>query len=90
MARDAAPELLISDVVMPEMTGIELAITLRTTAPDCKVLLFSGQAVTRDLLLKARDEGHDFEIITKPIHPADMLNRVRDCLGMTEMVAAHE
>ena len=55
-----APDLLISDVVMPELSGIELAIQLRTKAPACKVLLFSGQAATADLLASAREGGHDF------------------------------
>jgi DNA-binding NtrC family response regulator len=52
---DLAPDLLISDVVMPGMTGVELAIHFRQTQPKCKVLLFSGQAVTADLLEKARE-----------------------------------
>ena len=44
------PALLISDVMMPGMTGVELAIHFRRSHPDCKVPLFSGQAATADLL----------------------------------------
>src|SRR5208337_2159245 len=43
------PELLITDVVLPEMSGIELAITMRRVFPECKIILFSGQASTADL-----------------------------------------
>jgi DNA-binding NtrC family response regulator len=86
LARVIPPELLITDVVMPGMTGIELAIALVAATPDCKVLLFSGQAATRDLLEKARDKGHDFAIVSKPIHPSDMLKRVRESLEMRETV----
>src|ERR1700728_1755951 len=50
LAEIVQPRLLISDVVMPGMTGVELAITLGELVPDCKVLLFSGQAATADLL----------------------------------------
>jgi len=72
------PELLISDVVLPGMSGIELAITIRRIYPDCKVLLFSGQASTEDLLAAARREGHHFTLLTKPVHPLDLLARVSD------------
>ncbi|RXH53938.1 response regulator [Granulicella sibirica] len=53
-ADDKSPDLLISDVVMPQLSGIDLAIQLKEKAPACKVLLFSGQASTADLLTSAR------------------------------------
>jgi CheY-like chemotaxis protein len=80
MATAIRPQLLISDVVMPGMTGVELAITLSERIPACKVLLFSGQAATADLLLEARELGHDFTTLTKPVHPTEMLKHVSDSL----------
>jgi DNA-binding NtrC family response regulator len=71
-----SPDLLISDVVMPELSGIELAIEFRRRCPQCKVLLFSGQAATANLLESARNRGYDFEVLSKPVHPADLLARV--------------
>ena len=88
IARSVPPALLITDVVMPGMTGIELAIMLVEVIPDCKVLLFSGQAATVDLLAAARDMGYEFTILTKPIHPTDMLRRVKERLDVQEMVDA--
>ena len=73
-----APDLLISDVVMPELSGIDLAIRLKQNHPDCKVLLFSGQAATANLLDVARSNGHDFEVLSKPIHPTEFLKKIRD------------
>jgi len=67
------PELLITDVVMPGMTGIELAIAIKQTVPDCEILIFSGQASTTDMLDAARRTGHDFTALTKPVHPTVML-----------------
>jgi DNA-binding NtrC family response regulator len=71
------PELLISDVMMPGMTGIELAIEFQILNPKGKVILFSGQSATADLLEESRKKGHDFEILAKPLHPADLLAKLR-------------
>ncbi len=68
---------LISDVIMTGMTGIEAAIQTRARLPKCKILLFSGQAATADLLERARTQGHEFEILAKPVHPTDLLAKLR-------------
>lgn len=74
------PELLITDVVLPGMSGIELAIQMRRIFPDCKTLLFSGQASTSDMLASARQAGHHFTLLTKPVHPKDLLAWVTESL----------
>jgi len=71
------PDMLISDVIMTGMTGIEAAIATRARRPNCKILLFSGQAATADLLEKAQLDGHEFEILAKPVHPTDLLAKLR-------------
>ena len=71
------PDMLISDVIMTGMTGIEAAIATRQQMPSCKILLFSGPATTADLLEKARLDGHEFEILAKPVHPTDLLAKLR-------------
>ena len=76
-ARLEPPDLLISDVVMPQLSGIDLAIQIRESCPDCKVLLFSGQAATVHLLQAAQEIGHNFEVLNKPIHPADLLMKIQ-------------
>jgi CheY-like chemotaxis protein len=77
LARGIAPDLLLSDVMMgPGMDGIQLAVEMVERYPECKVLLFSGHAATKDMLLKAHEEGHNFALLTKPVHPADLLKRI--------------
>lgn len=74
------PEMLITDVVLPGMSGIDLAITVRRIFPECKIVLFSGQASTADLLAAANRDGHQFVLLNKPVHPADLLARISDTL----------
>ena len=76
-AESQAPSLVISDVIMPEMNGIELAVQFKSKYPNCKILLFSGQAATVDLLESARSEGYDFALLEKPIHPSDLLAAIK-------------
>jgi CheY-like chemotaxis protein len=81
LARGIAPDLLLSDVMMgPGLDGTQLAIEMTRSYPDCKVLLFSGHAATQDLLARARETGHDFALITKPVHPSDLLKRIGESL----------
>lgn len=77
-AREVSPDLIISDVIMPDMNGIQAAINIRSFLPACKILLFSGQAATADLLEDARKQGHEFEILAKPVHPQDLLSKLRE------------
>ncbi len=76
-ARSLQPDLIISDVIMQDMDGIEAAIKIRAFLPSCKILLFSGQAATADLLENARSQGHDFEILAKPVHPSELLAKLK-------------
>jgi DNA-binding NtrC family response regulator len=68
-----SPDLIISDVAMPGISGIDLAIQMRAQYPNCKVLLFSGQAATSDLLENARAQRYDFRLLQKPVHPSEFL-----------------
>jgi len=77
LARTFEPNMLISDVIMADLNGIDAAIRIRELLPDIKILLFSGQAATADLLEKARTQGYEFEILAKPVHPQDLLSRLR-------------
>jgi len=78
------PDVLISDVVMRGITGIEVAIHVRQLLPACRVLLFSGQAATSDLVQAADTKGYRFDILTKPVHPQVLLEYLQDCAARLE------
>jgi CheY-like chemotaxis protein len=70
------PDVLISDVVLPGMSGVDLAITIKRIFPDCRIILFSGQASTANLISEAATAGHHFLLLNKPVHPKDLLAQV--------------
>ena len=75
-ARAESPDLVISDVAMPGISGIDLAIQMRVQSPNYKIVLFSGQAATLDLLEAARAQGYDFRLLQKPVHPSQFISEI--------------
>jgi DNA-binding NtrC family response regulator len=75
-AQSVAPDLLLTDVITPDLDGIELACLITDHHPACKVLLFSGHSTTASLLKDERVAGRSFEILPKPLHPNDLLAKV--------------
>jgi CheY-like chemotaxis protein len=71
------PDIIISDIVLPGLNGIEMAIQIQQRHAECKILLLSGMAVNPDLLQQAHRQGYDFEFLAKPAHPAVLLSKLR-------------
>jgi DNA-binding NtrC family response regulator len=76
-ANTAAFDVLISEVVMDGLTGIDSAIEILKVLPNCKVLLVSGDNRTDDMLKDAHEGGHDFDILAKPVHPSVIIDRLK-------------
>ncbi|MGB8128714.1 MAG: response regulator [Candidatus Angelobacter sp.] len=77
-AKMVLPDAVISDVIMPGMNGVETAKAIMKFLPTCRIILFSGQAASVDLLSKARAEGYMFEVLAKPINPDKLLEKLKD------------
>lgn len=77
LSRLYCPELVLSDVMMPHVDGVEAAIAIREHCPDTRIVLFSGQAATVEILARARDRGFNFELLPKPIHPTQLIKHLR-------------
>lgn len=76
-ARTTRPDVVLTDVLMPRMSGVELGIHLCNEYPGIKIVLFSGQAATTALIHKAETEGYYFELFPKPIHPDELIARLK-------------
>ncbi len=73
-------DLLLTDIVMPEMDGIELAQKAATIAPDMRVMFITGFAA---VALKAGKAAPEAKILSKPFHLRDLVAEV-DRLFQTE------
>jgi DNA-binding response OmpR family regulator len=80
-ARELHPDLVLTDVVMPGMDGVSMAIEIRRTLPQVAVLLFSGQASNLDLLRRAEESGFHFDLLAKPTSPREILNKIAATLA---------
>jgi DNA-binding response OmpR family regulator len=70
------PDVVISDVAMPGMSGIEACGKIKSELPNCHIILFSGQAETDELMANARSKGCNWELLAKPVHPRDLLAKL--------------
>ena len=76
-ARRSTPELILSDVLMPHVDGVEAAIAIQKFLPATRIVLFSGQAATVEILARARKRGFHFELLAKPLHPTQLIKHLR-------------
>lgn len=76
----AKPDILLCDVMMPNMSGIEAAKRVRELIPDVPIILFSGQAAASGAIEDAVAEGHCFEVLAKPIKPELLISTIHKLL----------
>ena len=79
-----APDLVITDIIMPDREGIETIREMRAARPEVKIIAISGGGRLRnlDLLAMAGKLGAD-EIVAKPFDAAELVAPVLRCLGAT-------
>ena len=78
-SRSEAPQFLVAEVMLPQLSGVELAIQILQYSSDCRVLLVSHSHDAAYILKEtARAEGYDFELLPKPVHPAVLLDMIQN------------
>ena len=84
-ASEFCPNVLLSDVLMPEIHGFDLALEVKKAFPDCRLILFSGQAATAQLALEYSRTfsrlGYRFQLLPKPLHPEMLLKKLEESLS---------
>ena len=73
-------DLLLTDIVMPEMDGIELAQRCAELSPDTKVMFITGFAAVS---LRATREVPDSRVLSKPFHLRDLVLEVQRVFGQS-------
>jgi CheY-like chemotaxis protein len=76
LAGSVKPDILISDVVMAGMSGVELAIYFSNYLPDCRIVLMSGNIMTSSLLELAGRQGYRFPLLPKPVQPHVLISHL--------------
>ena len=79
-AQSVTPALLLADVMMPSMNGLDLAKEIRKICPACKILLFSGHIATTKLFANAKADGCEFELLAKPVQPGVLMEKIGEVL----------
>jgi DNA-binding NtrC family response regulator len=80
-ARGERPDLLLTDMVMPEMDGMELAMRMQELRPSCKVLVISGHLLSLPSAGRLHDEDRQhIDFLCKPVHPLKLLAKIEDVL----------
>ncbi len=77
MAGSFHPDYLLTDIMMPAMNGVELAIAVSKMYPGTSILLISGQAGITDILEESQARGFEFPLLAKPVHPSNLVDRLR-------------
>jgi DNA-binding response OmpR family regulator len=79
-ARAQQPDIVVSDVMMPKLNGLELCVALKTddTTSHIPIVLLSAKAQVADIRA-GLDAGAD-DYVTKPFEPLDLIDRVNKLL----------
>jgi CheY-like chemotaxis protein len=81
-AESFQPDIVLSDVWMPGMNGIELCEQIKQMLPDCRVLLLSGEVSTAHTLMhESRKHGFNFELLAKPVRPHELVSKIAHLFG---------
>ena len=76
-ALTSPPDFIVMDIVMNGIDGVDAAIAICETLPQCRILLMSGAQDAVQRLEKGSIRGHHFDLLAKPFLPDSLLDKLR-------------
>lgn len=71
-------DLLLTDIVMPEMDGIELSQKVSTLYPDMKIMFMTGFSA---VMMDRKELRDNLQVMAKPFHLKDLVRNIENVLG---------
>ncbi len=77
-----SPDLVITDIIMPDMDGIEVIMQLKQRYPDGKIIALSaGGSISSDKYLDLAKGLGAQKVLTKPVEHQELIETVRELIG---------
>jgi CheY-like chemotaxis protein len=77
-----SPNILLCDINLPDMDGIQISLEVKNALPDCRIVLLSGEITSTELLEEAEAQGYRFEVLAKPTEPQQLLRVLAGADGL--------
>jgi two-component system, chemotaxis family, chemotaxis protein CheY len=78
---EARPDLVLTDIIMPDSDGVEAIRRIRTIDPKARVVAMSGGSISgNDYQLRMAKEAGAIEVLAKPFEVDDLVTVVERCL----------
>src|ERR1700759_5726761 len=71
------PDIVLSDIRMSRLDGIEAAKRIHMLHPECRIILFTAHTASTELVQLI--QGLGFEFLQRPLHPEPVLTALSDC-----------
>lgn len=70
------PDIVLSDICMHRVDGVQTAVRIRQLHPECRVILFSASALDGEMQKVIQELG--FQFLQRPLHPQELMALVLD------------
>jgi DNA-binding NtrC family response regulator len=75
-AKEFCPHVVLSDIHMQKIDGIETALRFRESQPECRIILFTASPMSGELYERISHLG--FEFLQRPLHPLEVVALLRE------------